>query len=91
MSYELLLAYISRCSDHSQKRKDSLETRAVLKEMSMLSCNLTSGPKHRGSLLKNMALSEGNRLFAGDFHAFLDEINAGMLQFTHKWNWKWIV
>ena len=40
--------------------------------------------------LKNMAFSVGNKLFAGDFHALLDEMNAGMLQSTKKWNWKWI-
>ena len=34
--------------------------------------------------LKNMAFSEGNQLFAGDFHALLDEINVSMLQFTNK-------
>ena len=38
-----------------------------------------------------MAFSEGNQLFAGDFLAFPDEINTSMLQFTKKWNWKWIV
>ena len=38
-----------------------------------------------------MAFSEGNQLFAFDFHAFLDEIIAGMLQLTMTWNWKWIV
>ena len=26
-----------------------------------------------------------------NFHAVLDEINADMLQFTNKWNWKWPV
>ena len=26
-----------------------------------------------------------------DFHAALDKIKANMLQFTKKWNWKWIV
>ena len=34
-----------------------------------------------------MVFFEGNQLFAGDFHALLDEINAGMLQFSKKWNW----
>ena len=34
-----------------KKRKDILETRAVLMEISMLSWNLPSGPKRRGSLL----------------------------------------
>ena len=40
---------------------------------------------------KNVALSKGNQLSAGDFHVILDEMKAGMLQFTKKWNWKWIV
>ena len=38
-----------------------------------------------------MVFSEGNQLFADDFHANLDEANADMVQFTKKWNWKWIV
>ena len=38
-----------------------------------------------------MAFSEGNQLFASDSHVPPDEINAGMLQFTMTWNWKWIV
>ena len=37
---------------------------------------------------KNMAFSEGNQLFAGDFHAVLDEITADTPQFTKKWNCK---
>ena len=40
---------------------------------------------------KNMAFSEGNKLFAGDFRANLDEPNADMVQFTKRWNWKVIV
>ena len=40
--------------------------------------------------LKNMVFSEGNQLFSGYFHALLDEMNAGKLRFTRKWNWKWI-
>ena len=35
---------------------------------------------------KNMAFSEGNKLFAGDFRANLDEPNADMVQFTKRWN-----
>ena len=78
-------------SNHSHKKqKVSLKTRAILIEIFMLCSNLPRGPKHRGSFFKNMAFSEGNQLFAGDFHTFLDEINASMLQFTKKWNWKWI-
>ena len=38
-----------------------------------------------------MAFPEGNKLFAGDFRANLDETNADMVQFTKRWNWKWIV
>ena len=40
---------------------------------------------------KNMAFPEGNKLFAGDFRANLDQTNADMVQFTKRWNWKWIV
>ena len=40
---------------------------------------------------KSMAFPEGNKLFAGDLRANLNEINADMVQFTKKWNWKWIV
>ena len=40
---------------------------------------------------KNMAFPEGNKLFAGNFCANLDETNADMVQFTKRWNWKWIV
>ena len=40
--------------------------------------------------LKNMAFSEGNQLFTGDVCANLDEANAGMVQFTKRWNWKLI-
>ena len=34
-----------------------------------------------------MAFSEGNKQFAGDFCANLDEKNA-MVQFTTRWNWE---
>ena len=42
---------LSRINSH-KKRKDSLETRAVLIEIFMLCWNLPSGPKHRGWLQK---------------------------------------
>ena len=53
----------------------------------------TERPKTPGSLIKrkNMAFPEGNKLFAGDLHANLDETNVDMVQFTKRWNWKWIV
>ena len=37
-----------------------------------------------------MVFSERNQLFAGDFRANLDEKNADLIQFTKRWNWKWI-
>ena len=40
---------------------------------------------------KIIAYSEGNKLLAGDLRANLDETNADMVQFTKRWNWKWIV
>ena len=45
---------------------------------------------HWGSLSKNMAFWEGNHLFVGDSHVFLDEANADMVQFAKRWNWTWI-
>ena len=35
---------------------------------------------------KKNAFLEGNKLFAGDFCANLDEKNADMVQFTKRWN-----
>ena len=71
--------------NHSdKKRKDCLETRAVSMKISMLYSNFPSGPKHRGSLQKDMAFSEGNQLFAGDFPANMDERNADMVKFTKR-------
>ena len=57
----------------------------------MLCLDLASGLKHRGSLQKSMTLSEGNKLFPGDLLANLNEASADMVQFTKRWNWKWIV
>ena len=52
----------------------------------------TERPKTPGiTSKKNMAFPEGNKLFAGDFRANLDETNVDMVQFTNRWNWKWIV
>ena len=48
----------------------------------------TKQHKTPGIILKNMAFSEGNQLFASDSHALVDETNASMLQFARKWNWK---
>ena len=40
---------------------------------------------------KKIAFPEGNKLFAGDFRANLDETNSDMVQFTKRWNWELIV
>ena len=55
--------------NHShKKRKDSLETRAVLIEIFMLCSNLPSSPKHRRWLQKkSITFPEENKLFAGNF------------------------
>ena len=79
------------CFDHShKKRKDSLETRAVYIEIILVSWNLPNGSKHQGWILRNMAISEGDKLLAGAFHVVTDKIEADILQITKKWNWKWI-
>ena len=71
--------------NHSHKKwKDSLETRPVYIEIPLLSGNLPNGPKHRGSILKNMASSEGDQLLEGAFHAIIGKIEAGILQITKK-------
>ena len=75
---------------YSSQETDSLETRAVLIETFMLCGYLPNGPKHREWLQKNIAFPEGNKLFASDFRAKLDEIDADMAKFTKRWKWKWI-
>ena len=73
------------CANHShKKRKDSLETRAVYIEISLVSWNSPNDPKHWGSILKNMASSEGDQLLAGAFHAIMGKIEAGILQIAKK-------
>ena len=67
-----------------KKRKDSLETQTVYIEIS----KAQNSPKHRGSIFRNMASSEGNQLLAGAFHAIMDKIEAHILQTAKKWNWK---
>ena len=52
----------------------------------------TERPKAPGITSKKTLLSlkgmKGNKLFAGDFRANLDETNADMVQFIKRWNWK---
>ena len=50
----------------------------------------TEWSKTLGIGQKNIVFPKGNKLFAGDLRANLDETNAGMVQFTKRWNWKWI-
>ena len=57
----IVLILRSNSNRSHKKRKDSLETRAVLIKISMLSWNLY--------------LAEGNQVFAGDFHAVLKKTN----------------
>ena len=76
---------------YSSQETDSLETRAALIETFMLCGYLPNGPKHREWLQKNIAFPEGNKLFASDLRAKLDETHADMAKFTKRWNWKWIV
>ena len=77
--------------NHShKKRKDGLEAWAVYIEITLISWNLLNGPKHWGSILKNMGSSQGDQLHEGAFHAIMGKIEAGLLQIAKKWNWKWI-
>ena len=50
----------------------------------------TKRPKTPGMTSKSITFPEGNKLFAGDSHANLDKTKADMVQFTKRWNWKWI-
>ena len=60
-------------------------------EISSVSSNLLNGPKHQGSILRNMASSEGDQLLVGSFHAIMDKIEADILQIAKTWNWKSIL
>ena len=57
-------------------------------EISLVSRNLPNGPKHRGSILKNITSSEGDQPLAKAFYAIMDKIKADILQNQKKWNWK---
>ena len=57
-------------------------------EMSVVSRNLPKGPKSWGSILKNMASSEGDQRLAVAFHAIIDKIEADILQTAKKFNSK---
>ena len=48
----------------------------------MLSWNLPSGRKDRGSLYKIWLSLKGNQLFAGDFYAVLDDMVQGITRST---------
>ena len=74
-----------------KKRKNTLETRAVLTEISIFIEIYRAAQNTEDHFNKNMALPEGNKLFLGDLRANVDEINTDMVQFTKRWTWKWIV
>ena len=75
---------------HSHKtRKDSLEKWVVYIEIGLVSWNLLNSPKHRGSILRNMASFEEDQQLAGAFHAIMDKIEADILHDAKKWDWKW--
>ena len=48
-------------------------------------------PKTPGITSKKHGFPEGSKLFACDLCSNPDETNVDMVQFTKKWNWKWIV
>ena len=48
----------------------------------------TPGITSKKTWLSLNVFTEGNKLFAGDFRANLDETDADMVQFTKRWNWK---
>ena len=72
--------FIKRDSNHSHdKRNDSLETWALYLEIFLVSWNLLHGPKHRGSIFKNMANSKKDHLLAGNVHTIIDKIDVDIL------------
>ena len=85
--FVLMISYVRKQSH--KKRKNNLETRAVI-EISLVSWNLPNGPKHRRSILRNMTSSDGNQSLARAFHSIMDKIEVDILQIAKKWNWKWI-
>ena len=84
--------YAIETNASSMKPISTLHIIIVTRNGKILPKSLPSRPKHRGLLFlkKNMVFSERNQLFAGDFRANLDEKNADLIQFTKRWNWKWI-
>ena len=59
-----------------KKRKGSLETRSLCIEIYLVSWNSPYGPKYRGSILRNMASSDGDQPLARAFDAIMDKIEA---------------
>ena len=80
---------------HTHKKwKDSMETWAILIEIFFILIFIYRAAQNTGDDFKNkkkIAFPEGNKLFAGDFRANLDETNSDMVQFTKRWNWELIV
>ena len=71
-----------------------METWAILIEIFFILIFIYRAAQNTGDDFKKkkkIAFPEGNKLFAGDFRANLDETNADMVQFTKRWNWELIV
>ena len=82
---------ISAFKHSHKKRRDNLERRVVLIEISVLSWNLRTAQNIEDHFEKIWLSLKGSQLFAGDFDAGLDGINANILQFLRDWIWKMIV
>ena len=88
-SVKLLYVKLLNELNHSHtKRKDSLETQAIYIEISVVSWNLPNGPKHQGSILRNMASFKTDQVVLGVFRAIMDKTEADILQIAKNWKWK---
>ena len=81
------MGYTSCFLQRTQKRRtESWSGSTILVEILIVLLKISD----RRSLQTNIAFSEGNQLFAGDFRANLDETNPDMALFRKRWNSKWI-
>ena len=73
-----------------KKRKDSLKTRAVLIEICYV--EIYRAAQNTGDHFKKTWLFlKGISCLQVGLRTNLDETSADMVQFTKRWNWKWIV
>ena len=89
--FHLLASLVKNVLIHShRKRKDSLETRAVLKALRHV--EIYRAARNTGNHFKKIWLSPKRMsCLAGNFRANMDKTNADMVQLIKRWNWKWIV